>query len=760
MNRRRFVTHVLGGALLAATAGPVEAQVGAALGKRRDEITVDAESISYDKRNDTVSASGQVVIKLGDATLRADQVELDRRTNDADASGEASLTSPDGVIRADRMRLNLDEETGALLNGEVVSPNRGFSLRGDRIEKGSGQNYHIENGRFTTCRCREGAPDWSIHGDKLDVALDGYGQLQGGTFNVLDVPVLYLPRAAFPVHSERQSGLLLPRVGFSNRRGFQLIQPYYFAINKSHDVTVGFDVETAARLGLLGEYRYAFSRDLHGQINASYFNEVIRGAANESSTSTDEDPHVPENRWGLQTEHSQRIGPVAAYADLQLVSDDLFLREINTFTIDHSKDVALRTLPFTTSRVGFIQAWDRVNLQGEGVFYQDLTQSDDLTLQRAPELRLASQKQFGAGLMGNMAASVTNFAREDGITGVRGDLLPSGSLRLPLGRSVFGSLRAAFRETAYQLTENEMTGGFRGDDASAPPIDLAHGETREVVELGGDVSSGVSRVFDFPHLGITRLKHTIEPRVEYLFIPKIAQNDLPIFDGIDRINQRSLMTFGFISRLLARDAPSKKEPDGEVYELTRLSVSQSYDFLRTIPTANGKGSTDHFSDIDLALRINPSRWTSVRLFSTYDTANTNLTSATAALRLQQAPVEREDDGRSRLVTRPSLEVAYRFITDNHVQGDTRNTKDLEQLDASLIVPLAQRIGLLYATRYDIRRNSFFENHYGLRLLSACDCWSLDIGVSDKSNPNEVEFRAQLTLVGLGSTGDSRFGSGS
>ncbi len=46
----------------------------------------------------------------------------------------------------------------------------------------------------------------------------------------------------------------------------------------------------------------------------------------------------------------------------------------------------------------------------------------------------------------------------------------------------------------------------------------------------------------------------------------------------------------------------------------------------------------------------------------------------------------------------------------------------------------------------------------VRLTSACDCWSLDLGVTDKSNPNEIEVRAQLTLVGLGSAGESRFDS--
>jgi hypothetical protein len=89
---------------------------------------------------------------------------------------------------------------------------------------------------------------------------------------------MWLPRAAFPVFRERQSGLLFPRVGISNRRGFQLLQPFYWAIDKTQDVTVSGDIETSLRVGILPEYRYAFSEATHGQFEVGYFNEFFRGA--------------------------------------------------------------------------------------------------------------------------------------------------------------------------------------------------------------------------------------------------------------------------------------------------------------------------------------------------------------------------------------------------------------------------------------------------------------------------------------------------
>jgi hypothetical protein len=40
----------------------------------------------------------------------------------------------------------------------------------------------------------------------------------------------------------------------------------------------------------------------------------------------------------------------------------------------------------------------------------------------------------------------------------------------------------------------------------------------------------------------------------------------------------------------------------------------------------------------------------------------------------------------------------------------------------------------------------------VRLISRCNCWVLQAGVSDKTNPDERLFRVQFTLFGLGSLG--------
>lgn len=76
---------------------------------------------------------------------------------------------------------------------------------------------------------------------------------------------------------------------------------------------------------------------------------------------------------------------------------------------------------------------------------------------------------------------------------------------------------------------------------------------------------------------------------------------------------------------------------------------------------------------------------------------------------------------------------------------------LQELDDSIVIRLTDWAGFLYSSRYDVVHNQFLDNYFGLRLISTCDCWALDFAVVDRTNPQEVQVTAQLTLVGLGSS---------
>lgn len=709
------------------------------------EINIDAGEISYDRKADQVIARDNVIIRRGETELYADEVRIDRPSNQAEAFGDVRLITPDGAIDADSAHLDLSNETGILRNAYVHSQEHRYSLFGVEIGKGIGQTYHIEDGLFTTCDCGERAPDWSISGEELDVTLRGYAKLRGGTFNILDVPVLYVPVAWFPANLERQSGFLSPRFGASNRRGFQTVLPFYWAINKSHDLTIAGDVETSARAGVIGEYRYALTPETEGIIGASYFNESLGesgGVAVDSS--------IPENRWSVAAQHQTLVADTFGYVDGLVVSDDAFLRQINTFAFDYETDVKLRTLPYTESTVGIVRTWAPTLLKMEGKYYQDLDAQGELnsqTLQRAPQLSLLAQRGIGEYIMGDFDSSFDNYQRSAGATGLRLDLRPGFALPLPLGPYAFGSVRTSFRETLYHLTETELS---RSD-----PTMLDRDQTRETVEVAARMGTALTRVFDVQRWGLARVQHTIEPSFEYLYLPSVSQDDAPFFDYVDRLNRRNLVTYGVASRFLGKFASPGGEPSAasdDVRELGRFWLAQSYDISRRIARVDDteqETTADHFSDVDFGGRISPIRDFSLRFRTQYDAKNTEISAANVGFFLVDPREYLSQQNFSELANRTSLGVSYRFLTENRLQ----------EINSSVVIRITDWLGFIYASRYDVNESEFLDNHFGLRFVSTCDCWAFEVAVTDRTNPNEIEARAQLTLLGLGSFGGAESDEG-
>jgi LPS-assembly protein len=605
------------------------------------EVSVDAESLSYDQQGDVLTARGGVTLTRGDTTLTADEVVYDRTKGIVEAEGHVVLSDPDATVEGDRGHLDLNEETGWVESATGTLPRNRFNLEAGRMEKQGGTRYSFTDGVFTTCECGGlERPSWSIAGEKTDVNVGGAGVVKGLKLRVKDVPVLWVPYFVFPANTDRSSGFLLPRVGFSNRRGFVYEQPFYWAINKSSDATFAVDVETEARIGILGEYRYALSRKTRGQFTAAYFNEQIRGRTRGTTETGGAEADIPQDRFAFAGRHTSPFyGKSRFFLDLFAVSDDLFLREINNFAFDAGKDLGLRSTRLTTSRTGLMKHWNRGLGIAEADYYQDLIDPQSLAVQRVPDLQAEhGVPLLGDRLIGRVGAEAVNFYREEGFQGFRGDVAPELFLPFQLGRYLHSSVTGRVRETAYSLTDREQVAFVIADGnrvqtrdrpgcggpgeppcCGAPPLEpcvgatfspdlerfrvapemrrLESDRTRELAEVQARTATEFGRIFDFPFFGLAKLKHTIEPEVQYLYVPQVehfydrlqlprcstvqARGGTPrpgencaatlfsagfLFDERDAINHRNFVSYGFTTRLLARGptgAPAAPPPPQE-----------------------------------------------------------------------------------------------------------------------------------------------------------------------------------------------------
>ena len=680
---------------------------------------------------------------------------------------------------------------------------------------------------------------------------------RGVTFRVKDVPVFYFPYFVFPANTERQTGFLIPRVGYSNRRGFQYEQPFYWAISKSQDATVSLDVETKARLGIIGEYRYSLGPKTHGDFTAAYYNEQIRGQTRGTVEPGAVPADIPTDRFAIAGHHVQPFYLKSKYyLDMFAVSDDLFLREINNFSFSTKDDLALRSTRYTTSRTGLYKGWAGGLMWGEFAYNQDLIDEQDFALQRLPRVEGEQSKPVLDGLLvGRLAGSGVNYQRDQGFDGVRADIAPDLMWPFRLGRMLNGSVTGRVRETAYQLTNREQVEALVPDPGSGlrtrfrvapdqPALDET--ETRELAEVRARTGTEFSRVFDFHHLGLEKLKHTIEPEVQYLFIPRagfggfgqtpqerrevVDCGELPggtrgtncnvtvfrrpyLFDEVDAINHRNFFSYGITTRLLGRGpvsaapAPIAAEPvvaeppeadadaeapDPDVLpqglpldavpvvvgppapgppapgaataprELARATVLHGYDVSRTLV------GNSHQSDVDFGLRITPVDYLGMTYNTTVSLEQSALRGASVGV-FAREPWWTPPPALRGLQNATTAGISYHYIQDSvndsidkDAGGSFLRTSGVNEIDGSLYLRIGDYLGFTFLSRYDLNTTPdakggelgphFLERDYLVRLISRCNCWVLEAGVSDKTNPDERLFRVQFTLVGLGSFG--------
>jgi len=766
-------------------------------------VTLDAESLAYDQPTDTVIARGGVTLTRGDVSLQADEVRYDRRAMQAAASGQVTLIDPELTLLGNDAEIDLDDETGWITASRTEFEDSRYVVDAERVEKRGGPHYHVSDGVFTTCRCGGlERPSWSLACQETDVTLGSQGSVRGATFRVRDVPVLYLPYLAFPATTERQTGLLLPRLGYSNRRGFQYEQPFFWAIDKSSDLTLAVDLETAARVGGIAEYRYMWSKDASGVFAGAFFDESLRGKERSTETPLGVDPDAPEQRFALAGRHDQPA-PLGShfYLDLFAVGDDLFLREINNFSSSVEGDLRIRSTRFTRSRAGILRTWDRSLVQLETAYYQDLVDPQELTVQSAPRLDVEhGLPLLGNRVIGRVRGHVAELLREEGFDGLRGEIAPEVYAPFNLGPYVNGSVRGLVREQVYYLDDTRRVALVVPDDqdvrtrfrVAAPsrltPLDRLH--DRPTAEVHAQIGTRLARTFDARWLGFERMRHTIEPTVQYLYVPPVtretAQARLPqcgtlpqerrqpgincnaqlfsdgyLFDYGDAINRRSFVSYGFSTRLFGRperELDAEGDPIGAPEaprEILRADVLHGVDTAREL--TNGRNT----SDLDLGLRLTPTSGTGLAYRTTIDVDGGNVLGQWLGLAIREPT---DSSGWAAGQAPSGLRVAYRFVDADVNNGlglpesrffRNRNS-GLEEVSGAAYLRLGRYMGISLLARYDLADEfegpHFLERSLGWRMLSRCNCWVLDVGVTDRYDTNEKAVRVQFTLVGLGAIG--------
>ncbi|MGA7382219.1 MAG: LPS assembly protein LptD [Terriglobales bacterium] len=526
---------------------------------REQDVTITA--LQQEKQGTIYQLHGNAEIHYGTYILRADEVSYNSETGDSKAAGHVVLEGGpnDEHIQASRGTYNLRSEIGRFehVTGSVgghlrgrrlmlTSPNP-FVFTGAAVEKNGPDHYKVYDGIVTTCDLPR--PKWDFYAHKVVVEVGGTAKIYHSTFSIEGIPVLYFPFATLPAQTlPRQTGFLIPNLGFSSTKGTIFGESVFWAINRSMDAHIGAEYFSKRGWAPQGEFRARPSATSFVDLN--YFSVLDRGYG---------DPHVnqggEEARLTAEGDFGHNFRGVA---DVDYLSSFVFrLAFSETFTQAVDSEVKSDAFLSNATR-GFFYNFSVHRYQD----FESSTPGDVITILHAPGVELSSVDQplgrspfywsYDAALEG-LSRSEPTFSTAPLIG--RFDLSPTLSLPLQLGGWSFRP-ELSVRDTAYTQNLEVLPGGER--QAISDTIN------RKSLDASLEVRPpALSRVFDHEFLG-RKWKHVVEPRVVYTYVTGVSN-----FPNILRFDQRDILSnaneveYGVIHRLYAKRTSTQPSSCGE-----------------------------------------------------------------------------------------------------------------------------------------------------------------------------------------------------
>jgi len=652
-----------------------------------------AKRHSQDLTTNIIELEGHVEVQYLDNRLEAGFVRIDKNNFTVVARDHVRLSIPseDTEVKAHEIHFNYKEKTGEFINAVVVS---GFSrLRAKKITKVGPKKYEMYKGSYTTCQVGEDeACPWKILTHRAKVELGGYATASHPVFLVQGVPIFYSPFLFFPVKNERQSGLLFPEFGVSDRSGFRLRNALFLALGRSHDSTLGVEYLSKRGLKYDVEYRYQLDGLSSGKLNVFMLRDRKF-----------EEEFGKRNRFAVSFVQQYFFKPnLFNKADIQVISDEFYVQDF---------DLDIRGREDAGLEAKLLQGYnlDNFSFNLEGVFFRKLlspspTDSNQETTHKLPEFKAVAHQTSYFNLPFQMGGdlSFVNFASEaeDFLDKNGNETFDQGVDEIIRAQrlDVFPKVSMAFNFKPYFEWLPQV--GFRETHWWLP---LGFNKNRQIFDFLQTLRTNFGRIFNYDGEVIKKIKHIVEPSVVYHYSPFIKKDEgLPAFDDIDDISTTNLLTYSLSNRFIFKRV--EKDASPFYFDGIRFDLSQDFDVLEQ--RRNGS-KREPFGDLKTIL----------------SSTLTNFSMSTEA--------DFAMYGDDRLV-RLAHQMAYR---DPFSNSYSLNYTLIDQEDGNSLNALV-KLGFLEVLKFDFFINYSFEddvflkNIYRATYFPPSKCWALDMTFED------------------------------
>jgi LPS-assembly protein len=469
-----------------------------------------------------------------------------------------------------------------------------FHFEGEWAERVE-TKYILHNGWVTDCTMPK--PWWRLRGKKFDIIPKERAKAYDSTFLLAGVPIFFFPYFDRPLKREpRKSGFLIPSPGHNSLRGFYVGAGYFWAINRSYDITYEAQVFDSGLVSNHAEFR---GKPKPG----TDFDLVLFGSATSQTNS-------PSGLTAYGVGRSDLGNGWTAGGTLNYITT---LRFQQDWSQSYNETVGSE---ITSS--GFINKnWDTytfdVVVSRSQLFAnveQEITNPTtgktslgpllDTDIRKLPEFLLTSRDHdlfaglplwysfdVSAGLMSrsepiiNSSYQVTDeFKTSPFVDRIR--LAPHLTTAFSLGPLHFVP-SIGIDETFYS-------------EAQIPYLNYYHAVGTNIVRSAGDFSftailPSLERIYDHKTFLGDKLKHVFEPRATYNYVTGVGPefNQIVRFDGTDILANTSEVDLYLANRIYAK----RKE---QVLEIFSWELEQKRYFNETFGGALISGQSNIFTN--------------------------------------------------------------------------------------------------------------------------------------------------------------------
>ncbi|NIY48086.1 LPS assembly protein LptD [Cedecea colo] len=720
-------------------------------------VTINADHAKGDYPDNAVF-TGNVDIQQGNSRLQSDEVQLHQKQVDGqpdpvrtvDALGNVHYDDNQVILKGPKAWSNLNTKDTNVWEGDYQMVDRQGRGKADVMKQRGNNRYTIlDNGTFTSCL--PGSNTWSVVGSEvIQDREEQVAEIWNARFKLGPVPVFYSPYLQLPIGDKRRSGFLIPNAKYSTNNGLEFTLPYYWNIAPNFDATITPHYMEKRGTQWQNEFRYLTVAG-SGLMEFDYL-----GSDDEYKNETGVNPDDSAHRWLFYWRHGGVMDQVWRFnVDYTKVSDEKYFN-------DFSSQYGSSTDGYATQKFSVGYAVENFNATLATKQFQVFDSQRTRNSYRAePQLDVNYYQNdvgpFDTRIYGQ-AVHFTNV-NENLPEATRLHIEPVISLPLSNGWASLNT-EAKVMATHYQQRNlDEYRYSVRNSPtnlASANKLDETVNRTLPQFKMDGKL------IFDRNMNSAEGWTQTLEPRVQYLYVPYKDQSNINNYDsallqsdytglfrdrtygGLDRIASANQVTTGLTSRIY----------DDAAIERFNVSVGQIYYFTKsrtgdeTISSEKGNETGSVVWAGDTYWRMTD-RW-GLRGGVQYDTRLDNVATGNGAIEYR-----RDAD---RLV-----QLNYRYASPEYISatipGINTNAdqyKDgVSQVGVTASWPVVDRWSVVGAYYYDTKAQQVADSMLAVQ-YSSC-CYAIRVGYERKINGWENDqskydnvFGFNIELRGLSS----------